>query len=128
MVTTGGEPPSGRVTRSLTIAAVHEPSVVSTAELQLRDTGDVVLYHVEAGYPVWVQIAENCTSWEQWVTVAADELPPLGGESDIDILNRVAAAIGARDDDSGVTAHRRFHEWLTARGVPSRWAERINYD
>jgi hypothetical protein len=118
-----GHIPAGRVVASLPLADVHESNSGYTATLELRDSGDLVLHWVSSGYPVMVQIAEDCTSLESWHTVAAADVPRLG----TDTTNLLESVRDAASIEGGWDAHTRFDAWLRELGVSRSWGERINY-
>jgi hypothetical protein len=125
MATVNGRVPPGLVVRELPLARDRGPDFSSSADLQLRDTGDLVLYCADGGYPVLLQIAEDCTIWEQWYTVAAADVPSLGG-GPAPFLEKVRDAVGFADGSPD--AIKRFTGWLRERGIAYESAERINYD
>lgn len=119
-----GEPPTADVIRSLVIAEYQAPHTYSKATLQLLATGDLVLYCYDAGYPVQLQVAEDCAFLESWYTVAEADLAGLVGSADTALAD-ASEGIGAVGDSP--TAARQFLDWLSARQVPYAAAERINY-
>ena len=125
MAQINGVIPGGGVVRTIELPSTNEPRASSSATLQLRDTGDLVLYCVDAGFPVWMQIAEDCTSWEQWYTVPAAEVPTLSTDVGAALEAVRDALAGAGKAGSGLVSP--FLAWLKSRGARHDFAERINY-
>jgi hypothetical protein len=122
---TNGTIPAGRIRRSVELPTFAQPDSHCTAILQLRDSGELGLYREASGYPVSVQIAEDCTSWETWYSAPAAQVAKLGGDPD-------TAFEAVRDQilESGKTGSDTVTPFLAIlrnHRATYEFAERINY-